>query len=146
MVSVPDMQARSTCSRGQDTTVWYPSIEDVAYSNFIALSLGDDKHAHRLRRSRKSVQTVLDRVREAEGTGLTYQAAVLLKEIVRLHAFESGNHRTAFLVACLFLMRNGRTMRIERFGEAYAFIRDVETKSIEQIQEWIERGSPKEPQ
>jgi prophage maintenance system killer protein len=116
------------------------------YSNFTALSLGDDKHTLRLARSSEAVQTVLDRVREAEGMGLIHQAAMLLKEIVELHAFESGNHRTAFIVACLFLMRNGRRMRIERFGDAYAFIRDIETKSIEQIQEWIEHGSPKEPQ
>jgi prophage maintenance system killer protein len=116
------------------------------YSNFIALSLGNDKHPHRMRRSAESVQAVLDRVKEAEGKGLTYQAAMLLKEVVRLHAFQSGNHRTGFLVACLFLMRNGRRMRIERFGDAYAFIRDIETESIEQIQEWVESGSAKEPQ
>ena len=81
-----------------------------------------------------------------EGKGLTHQAAVLLKEMVRLHAFGSGNHRTGFLVACLFLKRNGRRMRIERFGDAYVFIKDIENKSVEQIQEWIERGSPNESQ
>lgn len=126
--------------------MWYPSVEDVVYSNFTALSLGGDKHPHRLRRSRDSIQVVLDRVKETEGQGITYQAAMLLKEIVGLHAFASGNHRAAFVVACLFLMRNGRRMRIERFGDAYAFIRDVETKNLTQIQEWIERGSAEEPE
>jgi hypothetical protein len=37
-------------------------------------------------------------------------------------------------------------MRIERFGDAYAFIKDIENKSVEQIQEWIECGSPNESQ
>jgi prophage maintenance system killer protein len=130
----------------QRAMVWYPSVDDVVYSNLVAISLGNDRHPHRLRRSRKSIQAVLDCITEVEDKGLVYEAAMLMKEIVRLHAFESGNHRTAFLVASLFLTRNGRRMRVERFGDAYAFIRDLETKNVEQIQDWIEHGSPKEPQ
>lgn len=126
---------------GREALVSYPSVDDVVYSNFIALSFGDDKHPHRLRRSRESIQAVLDQVARAESKGLTYQAAMLIKELAELHAFDGGNHRTAFVVTALFLKQNGRRMRIERFWDAYAFIKDLETKSIEQIQEWIERGS-----
>jgi prophage maintenance system killer protein len=80
-------------------------------------------------------------VAQAESKGLTYQAAMLMKELAELHAFDGGNHRTAFVVTVLFLRQNGKRMKIGRFGDAYAFIRDLESKSIEQIQEWIERGS-----
>jgi len=72
--------------------------------------------------------------------GIKYQAAQLMKELVNLHAFAGGNHRTAFLVACLFLRQNGAQMTVERFSDAYDFIRDVETKSIKEIQKWIEHG------
>jgi len=44
------------------------------------------------------------------------------------------------LVVCLFLKQNGTQMRIEHFSDAYDSIRDIETRSIEQIQEWIEHG------
>lgn len=121
--------------------VWYPSVDDVVYSNFIVLSLGDDRHSHRLRRSRESIEAVLYCVAQAEDQGITHQAAVLMKELARLHAFDGGNHRTAFLVAAVFLRQNGRRMKIERFGDAYAFISHLEDKSISQIQEWIEYGS-----
>ena len=121
--------------------VWYPSVDDVVYANYIALSLGDDKHPHRLRRSRESIEAVLDRVVQAEREGITRQAAMLMKGLAELHAFDGGNHRTAFVVAAVFLRQNGRRMRIERFGDAYAFISHLEHKSIVQIQEWIERGS-----
>jgi len=120
---------------------WYPSVDDVIYANFTVLALGEDKHPHKLLRSRRSIQAVIDRLVQTERLGVKYQAAQLMKELVNLHAFAGGNHRTAFVAVCLFLRQNGAQMRVERFSDAYDFIRDVETKSIEEIQEWIEHGN-----
>ncbi len=82
----------------------------------------------------------MDKVVREEEKGLTYQAALLMKELVLYHPFASGNHRTAYAAAKSFLRRNGKRLRIERFREAYPFIKDLERRSIEEIQEWIERG------
>jgi len=125
---------------------WYPSVDDVIYSNITVLALGDDRHPHKLLRSRESIQAVIDRLAQTERLGIKYQAAQLIKDLVNLHAFAGGNHRTAFVVVCLFLRQNGAQMRIERFSDAYDFIRDVETKSIKEIQEWIEHGGTQQPQ
>lgn len=122
---------------------WYPSVEDVIYANFTVLALGDDKHPHKLLRSRESIQAVIDRLAQTERLGVKYQAAQLMKDLVNLHAFAGGNHRTAFVLVCLFLRQNGAQIRVERFSDAYDFIRDVERKSIEEIREWIEHGSTK---
>jgi prophage maintenance system killer protein len=74
---------------------WYPSVEDVIDANITVLDVGADKHPHKLLVVPESIQSVIDRVVEAESKGLTYQAALLMKELVNLHAFDGGNHRTA---------------------------------------------------
>lgn len=136
----PTVNQMSTIHRVWGVMTWYPSVDDVIYANFTVLALSDDKHPHKLLRSLESIQAVIDRLVQTERLGINYQAAQLTKDLVNLHAFAGGNHRTAFVVVCLFLKQNGTQMRIERFSDAYDFIRDVETKSIEQIQEWIEHG------
>lgn len=120
--------------------VWYPSVEDITCLNMLALDLSDDKHPHKLLGAREGIQAILDKVVREEEKGLTYQAALLTKELVLYHPFASGNHRTAYAAAKSFLRRNGKRLRIERFREAYPFIKDLERRSIEEIQEWIERG------
>ena len=110
------------------------------YANVAGLAFGSDKHPHRLLRSRKAIQETIDGVRALEDRGLVFQAAHLMKALVSLHAFAGGNHRAAFLVAAVFLRKNGMHLKVERFDEAYAFISRIETKSIEQIQEWIQNG------
>lgn len=120
--------------------VWYPSIEDVVHANIAGLSFGGDRHPHELLRSRTAIQVVIERTRELESRGITFQAAFLMKELVRLHAFAGGNHRAAFLVALFFLRQNGRRLRVEDFKQAHSFISEIECRNIEEIQEWIMNG------
>jgi len=120
--------------------VWYPSVEDIICLNMLALDLSDDKHPHKLLVSPKGIQAILNKVIREEEKGLTYQAALLMKELVLYHPFASGNHRTAYGVAMSFLRRNGKRLKIERFREAYSFVKDLERRTVQEIQEWIERG------
>jgi death-on-curing protein len=119
---------------------WYPSVEDIIDANITVLDIGGDKHPHGLLLRAEAIQRVIDRIIEAEWRDLVYQAALLMKELVNLHAFDGGNHRTAYLVTKMFLRRNGKRLRIERLDRAYLFISQIETKSVKQIQEWIEHG------
>jgi len=110
---------------------WYPSVDDIVFTNFAVVSLDlDDKHPHKLLGPEKGIQALLDRVRENEARGLTYQAAQLMSELVKLHLFAGGNHRTAHIVACVFLKQNGRHPRVERFKDGYPFIKDLRNKTI----------------
>jgi len=120
--------------------VWYPSVDDVIDANILSLDLSGDRHNPRLIGSRKGIQTVLDEAKDAEEKGLSYQAALLMKRLIYRHFFDSGNHRTAYAIAKMFLRRNGRRLSVARFEEAYEFIRGIGAKEIEEIQRWIEHG------
>jgi len=119
---------------------WYPSVEDVIDANITVLDIGADKHPHKLLVIPQAIQSVIDRMIEIENKGLTCQAAYLMKELANLHAFDGGNHRTAYLVAKMFLRRNDKRLTVDRLDSAYLFISHIETKTIEQVQDWIEHG------
>jgi prophage maintenance system killer protein len=124
--------------------VWYASVDDIIFTNFQVVSLGlDDKHPHRLLTRPNSIQAVLDHVRESQAQGVTYQAATHVRTF-RLHPFAGGNHRTAYIAACVFLKRNGRQPRVEHFNDECVFIKDLQNKTVQQIQEWLEYGSTEE--
>jgi prophage maintenance system killer protein len=125
--------------------VWYPTVDDVVCTNIEVLDLTGDKHPHKLLGSREGIQAVIDKVREAEGQGLTTQASMFMRELAWLQFFASGNHRTAYIVAKTFLWRNSKCLRVDGFNQAYPFIKNVEAKSISEIGRWIEHGEESMP-
>ena len=131
---------------GKPKHIWYPSVEDIIDANITVLDVGADKHPHRLLLRSEVIQNVLDRMIRIESKGLAYQAAWLMKELVKLHAFDGANHRTAYLAAKMFLRRNGKRFRIARLDAACLFISRLETKTLEQVQDWIEHGESERSQ
>ena len=121
--------------------VWYPEVEDVVCVNIEVLDLTNDRHPHKLLGSRRGIQTIIDKVKNKEESGLTWQAAILMKELARLHLFAGANHRTADVVAKMFLIRNGRRLRVDSFEDAYPFIKNVEGRNVDEIQRWVEHGA-----
>jgi death-on-curing family protein len=119
---------------------WYPSVEDIIDANITVLDIAADKHPHKLLLRPEAIQSLIDRMVGAESRGLTYQAAFLMKELVNLHVFDGANHRTAYLVAKMFLRRNDKHLRVDHLERAYLFISHIETKSIEEVQDWVEHG------
>ncbi len=83
---------------GEPKRVWYPVVEDVIDANITVLDVGGDKHPYRLLLRPEAIQTVIDRMTKVETKGLACQAAWLMKELVKLHAFDGANYRTAYLV------------------------------------------------
>jgi len=120
--------------------VWYPSVDDVVCLNILVLDMTGDRHPHRLLGSREGIKAIVEKAKQQDGKGLTYQAAVLLKELAGHHPFAGGNHRTAYVVAKSFLLRNGGRLRVGDWKRAYPFIKDVESRTIEEIRRWIELG------
>jgi prophage maintenance system killer protein len=114
----------------------------------VVLEMSRDKHPHKLLGSRKGIQTIIDSVKRQEQGGLIFQAALLLKNFAEKHIFDGANHRTAYAVAKSFLTRNGKRFRVSTLNEAYPFIKNVEGKTIDEIQRWIEYGEegvPRKP-
>jgi len=125
--------------------IWYPSIDDVIDVNIDCLDLTRDRHPHKLRGSREGIQAIIDKVRQNENKGLSCQAALLMKKLVEYHPFDGANHRTAYIVAKMFLRRNGKRMRVAKLETAYPFIRNLGNKTLEEVQGWIENGTSEEP-
>jgi len=117
--------------------VWYPTPEDVISSNKIVMR--SDKHRHRLLRSIGAIQAKIDAIQESEHMGLTYQAARFMQDLTVLHAFDGGNHRTAYAITSLFLIQNGMTVNIVRADISYSFVKNIAKKEVQEVQKWIER-------
>jgi death on curing protein len=81
--------------------------------------------------SRQKIQDVLGKVQAEEGD--TYwKAAVLLVQLTKAHAFDSGNRRTAYAATKLFLEANGKELDIEVEPRVLTGIREgfYQTKEV----------------
>jgi prophage maintenance system killer protein len=118
--------------------VLYPTVDDIIKANKRAVR--KDKHSHKLLRSVAAIQSLIDSIKNSASMGLTYQAARFMKEIVTpLHAFDGGNHRTAYSIANLFLIENGMSVRFVPETVSYAFAKAIGSKDVREVQEWIEQ-------
>jgi prophage maintenance system killer protein len=88
----------------------YPTVEEVQYNNTIAIEMfRRNKHDQTKTISLPYIQKVLDLVKLEPGD-IYDKAATLLFELTRIHAFESGNKRTAFLTTKKFVLTKWRTI------------------------------------
>lgn len=122
--------------------MWYPSAQDAIDTNIDSLRMSGERHPHKILGSPRAIEAILNGVKAQERRGLSYQAALIMKEFVSVHVFAGANHRTAYGLAKLFLARNGQRLSVSDFGSAYPFIRSVRSKSVVAIQRWIEHGIP----
>lgn len=72
-------------------------------------------------------------------TSLYEKAAIYLRAIISDHPFSDGNKRTALVMCGIFLVCNGKSMRIEP-EELEDFIVRIATErlSIAEISEWLQ--------
>jgi prophage maintenance system killer protein len=117
--------------------VWYPTPDDIILLDRLALRESRDKHPFKLLGTREGLQSMIDRIKEVERMGLSFQAARFMKDILLLHAFDGGNHRTAYMTAYNFLKMNGMEIRVVKRTIAEPFVKSLPEKSYEQIQTWI---------
>jgi len=115
-------------------------VDDVVCTNINVLDMTGDKHSSKVIMSLEGIQTIIDKVKKEEKKGLLYQTTFLMKELVCYHAFASGNHRTAYIVGKTFLYMNGRKFKRNNLEKAYPFIKDIEHRSIQEIERWIKHG------
>ena len=85
--------------------------------------------------SRGRIEDLLRKVELEEGDAY-WKAAVLLSELTKAHAFDSGNRRTAYATAKLFLEANGKELDIKVDPKVLTGIREgfYQTK---EVAEWL---------
>ena len=101
------------------TKIIYPDTEKIIKYNLLVLNTHKAKKADKA--EVLSYQKLADLIDDCERLdGDIYDKAVyLLKQIVKKHAFASGNRRTAFIVTKHFLLENNANFKIKE-DPAYA--------------------------
>jgi death-on-curing family protein len=123
----------------------YPTVEEIQYNNTIAIEM--------FRRSRQDqaktisiayIQKAIDSTKINPGN-LFDKAARLLMELTRIHAFESGNKRTAFLTTKKFVLKNGEKFNIPDTVNNVKIMIGIRENyyNIKEIKEWIIHGKIK---
>ena len=123
----------------------YPTVEEIQYNNTIAIEMfRRSKHDQAKTISVSFLQKIIDTVKSIPGD-LYDKAALMLLELTQIHAFESGNKRTAFLTTKKFVITNGERFRIpDRESNVKVMIGIRENYYTEkEIKEWIKHGKIK---
>jgi len=123
----------------------YPTVEEIQYNNTIAIEMfRRSEHDQAKTISISFIQKVIEAVK-ADPRDLYDKAALMLLELTRIHAFESGNKRTAFLTTKKFVITNGEQFRIPD-GESNVKIMIGIRENYyteKEIKEWIKHGKIK---
>jgi death-on-curing family protein len=124
----------------------YLDSEKVIEFNFLALTAIKAKKADQPKvLSKAKIEKVLGNCERKEGDVFD-KAVVLLEGLVKAHAFDSGNRRTAFISMKYFLILNKKKTKIKddpKNSRTMLGIRESHY-SHEEIKEWIKNGKIKE--
>jgi len=123
----------------------YPTVEEIQYNNAIAIEMfRRNKRDQAKTISVSYVQKAIDATKAISGD-LFDKAAILLLELTRIHAFESGNKRTAFLTTKKFVITNRERFRIPDTEHNVKIMIGIRENYYTQkeIKEWIKHGKIK---
>ncbi len=124
----------------------YPTVEEIQYYNTIAIEMfRKSKHDEAKTISIAYVKKAIEKVKNKQGN-LYEKAALMLYELTRIHAFESGNKRTAFLTTKKFVLRNEGKFNIPDSTDNVKVMIGIRENyySLNEIKEWIKNGKIKE--
>jgi len=123
----------------------YPTVDEIQYNNTIAIEMfRKSKQDQAKTISVSYIQKAIDGAKMNPG-GIYDKAARLLSELTRIHAFESGNKRTAFLSTKKFVLKNEGKFNIpDTINNVKVMIGIRENYySQNEIKEWIMNGKIK---
>jgi len=120
----------------------YPTPERIVEYNVFILSILKMKKAdaHQVL-SMTKVREAVEECQNAQGD-IYLKAAVLLKSLVKKHAFASGNRRTALVAAKAFALENGGKFAIPDDPANANPMQGVREDyyTLDEIKEWIQHG------
>jgi death-on-curing family protein len=123
----------------------YPTVEEIQYNNTIAIEMfRKSKRDQAKTISVSYIQKAIDATKAVHGD-LYDKAALLLLELTRIHAFESGNKRTSFLTAKKFVVTNGEQFNIPDTEKNVKIMIGIRENyyTYKEIKEWIKHGKIK---
>ena len=123
----------------------YPTIDEIQYHNTIAIEMFRKSKSDQAKTISVSyIQKAIDKTKKNPGD-IYDKAARLLIELTRMHAFESGNKRTAFLSTKKFVLKNEGKFNIpDTINNVKVMIGIRENYySQNEIKEWIMNGKIK---
>ena len=124
----------------------YPTVEEIQYFNTIAIEMfRKSKHDEAKTISVSYIEKAIEKVKNKRGN-LYDKAALMLYELTRIHAFESGNKRTAFLATKKFVIKNEGKFNIPDLTDNVKVMIGIRENyySLNEIKEWIKNGKIKE--
>jgi len=124
----------------------YPTVEEIQYYNTIAIEMfRKSKHDEAKTITVSYIEKAIEKVQNKQGT-LYDKAALMLYELTRVHAFESGNKRTAFLTTKKFVLKNEGKFNIPDLTDNVKVMIGIRENyySLDEIKEWIKNGKIKE--
>ena len=123
----------------------YPSEEKIIELNVLILTVIKVKKADKSEvLSHSKISKALDSCIEFDGD-LYDKAVILMSELIKAHAFASGNRRTAFIVTKYFVMQNNGKFKIKddfSYAKVMQGIRE-DYYLTDEIKEWIKNGKIK---
>ena len=126
--------------------IMYPNEDKIIELNVLILTIIKVKKAdHPKVLSHVKISKALKGCKDFEGD-LYDKAAVLMKHLIKNHAFASGNRRTAFIATKHFLKMNNRKLKIAddpKYAKVMQGIRE-DYYSHDEIKEWIKDGKIRE--
>ena len=125
--------------------VSYPTVEEIQYYNTIAIEMFRKSKQDEAKTINVSyIKNAIEKVRNKQGN-LYEKAALMLYELTRIHAFESGNKRTAFLTTKKFVLRNEGKFNIPDSTNNVKVMIGIRENyySLNEIKEWIKNGKIK---
>ena len=120
----------------------YPSTDEIIEYNAFAITLfnvkkSDNSDLLSMSKLKKAIQNC-----EKFKGDIYDKAATLLKEIVKVHAFASGNRRTAFITIKAFLLNNKARLRVKNDPNIARVMQGIREDyyELDEIKEWIKNG------
>ncbi len=123
----------------------YPTEDRIIEYNILALTIIKVKKADRPAvLSSERLSFIIRNCKELKGD-LYDKAVCLLKGMVQLHPFASGNRRTAFIVAKEFVEENGGKFNIEDVPQQAKVMLGIRENYYAdgEIKEWVKHGKIK---
>jgi len=123
----------------------YPNVDEIQYNNTIAIEMFRKSKSDQAKTISVSyIQKTIDKTKKNPGD-VYDKAARLLIELTRIHAFESGNKRTAFLSTKKFVLKNEGKFNIPDTIDNVKVMIGIRENyySQNEIKEWIMNGKIK---
>jgi death-on-curing family protein len=123
----------------------YPTVDEIQYYNTIAIEMFRRSKSDTAKTISVSyIHKAIDNTKQKPGD-LYDKAASLLMDLTCMHAFESGNKRTAFLATKKFVLKNDGKFKIPDNEENVNVMIGIREKyyTHTEIKEWILYGKIK---